>query len=69
MTSHEEFLRHAAECTSMAKFSRDPHSKAVWSGMAQRWVRCAELAKKQDLFLSQSHRANSHRRPKPGWSH
>ena len=69
MRSHEEFLRHAAECASMAKFTRDPHSKAVWSGMAQRWVRCAELAKKQDLSLRQSHKANSHRRPKPGWSH
>ena len=69
MTSHEEFLRHAAECASMAKFCRDPQSKAVWNGMAQRWVRCAELARKQDLFVSQNHRANSHRRPKPGWSH
>jgi hypothetical protein len=41
----EHFLRHAAECESMAKFSHDPRNKAVWHGMAERWMRCAELAK------------------------
>jgi hypothetical protein len=41
----EQFLRHAAECESMAKFSHDPRSRAVWHGMAERWMRCAELAK------------------------
>jgi hypothetical protein len=45
ITPSEEFLRHAAECESMAKFSHDPGSKAVWRGMAERWMRCAELAK------------------------
>jgi len=32
----------------MAQFSRDPESKAVWRGMAERWSRCAELAKKHN---------------------
>jgi hypothetical protein len=44
----EEFLKHAADCEQMAKFTRDPVSKATWSGMAERWLRCAELAKKQN---------------------
>src|SRR5262249_23025055 len=48
MTAVEHFLRHAAECESMAQFSRDPQSKAVWRGMAERWSRGAELAKKHD---------------------
>ena len=38
----EEFLRHAADCQQMAKFTRDPASKATWSRMAERWLRCAE---------------------------
>jgi hypothetical protein len=44
-TPLEQFLRHAAECESMAKFSHDPGNKAAWHGMAERWMRCAELAK------------------------
>ena len=51
MTS-EDFLRHAAECEYMAKFSRDAHNKAVWRSMAERWVRCAELAKQQSAVNS-----------------
>jgi hypothetical protein len=43
----EEFLKHAAECKQTAKFTRDPESKATWNQMADRWVRCAELANQQ----------------------
>ena len=42
MNPSEEFLRHAAECQQMARFTRDPASKATWSRMAERWLRCAE---------------------------
>jgi hypothetical protein len=51
MNSHAEFLQHAAECESMAKFARDPDSKAVWSGMAQRWIRCAATIKSEELAV------------------
>jgi hypothetical protein len=47
MSPSEHFKRHAAECASMAQVTRDPQSKAVWQGMAQRWSRCAELASQQ----------------------
>ena len=30
----DEFLRHAADCQQMAKFTRDPASKATWRRMA-----------------------------------
>jgi hypothetical protein len=43
MNPSEEFLRHAAECKQMAKFTRDPASAATWSRMAERWVHCAEV--------------------------
>jgi hypothetical protein len=47
MNPPEEFLRHAADCQRMAKFTRDPASKATWSRMAERWLRCAEVFKSQ----------------------
>lgn len=43
MHTTDRFLKFAAECEVMAKFTRSPENKAVWSGLAQRWVRCAEL--------------------------
>jgi hypothetical protein len=38
----DEFLRHAADCQQMAKFTRDPASKATWRRMAERWLHCAK---------------------------
>jgi hypothetical protein len=43
MHATDRFLRFAAECEVMAKFTRNPQDKAVWNGLAQRWLRCAEL--------------------------
>lgn len=47
MNTSDRFLRFAAECEVMAKFSRSPENRAVWSGLAQRWQRCAELLEHQ----------------------
>jgi hypothetical protein len=47
MNPSEEFLRHAADCQRMAKFTRDPASKQTWNRMAERWIRCAEVFKSQ----------------------
>jgi hypothetical protein len=44
MTPSEVFMRHAAECKFMARCSRDRENREVWKRMAERWVRCAELA-------------------------
>ena len=48
MNTSDRFLRFAAECEVMAKFSRPPENRTVWSGLAQRWPRCAELVDQQD---------------------
>jgi hypothetical protein len=48
MNTSDRFLRFAAECEVMAKFSRTPENRTVWSGLAQRWTRCAELVDQQD---------------------
>ena len=50
MVPSENFIRRAAECDCMAKLSRDPENKKVWRRMAERWVRCAELAQQQDPY-------------------
>jgi len=47
MNPSEEFLRHAADCQRMAKFTRDRASRETWNRMAERWVRCAEVFKSQ----------------------
>jgi len=43
----EDFLKHAAECQTMAKFSRESENKLTWLRMAG-WIRCAELAKQRN---------------------
>ena len=48
MNTSDRFLRFAAECQVMAKFSPSSENRAVWRGLAQRWVRCAELIDHQD---------------------
>jgi len=49
MSPPEEFLKHAAECELMAKFSRRREDKETWRRMAERWLRCADLFTKQSL--------------------
>jgi hypothetical protein len=43
MDPSERFLRFAAECELMAKFTHSRENKVVWTRMAERWVRCARL--------------------------
>ena len=65
MTPSEHFMRHAAECKSMAEIALDAESKAAWKGMAERWRRCAELAK-QNMIDAREAR---HRKPARTTSH
>jgi hypothetical protein len=44
----EEFLRRATDCKQMAGSVRDPASRAAWAQMAERWLQCAEMAKRQN---------------------
>ena len=60
MNPSEEFLRHAADCQRMAKFTRDPASKATWNRMAERWLHCAEVFDQQRAAAKPAPR---HRRP------
>jgi len=67
MNTSDRFLRFAAECEVMAKFSRTPENRAVWSGLAERWIRCARLMNHQDYSEGRSRRSLK-RHPKPVYS-
>ena len=69
MILSEEFMRHAADCERMAKFTRDHENKSVWNGMAERWLRCAELAKKHSSATHNGDKVKSHRKRADSWSH
>jgi hypothetical protein len=43
MHTADRFLKFAAECKLMAKSTRSTENRAVWNGLAQRWLRCVEL--------------------------
>jgi hypothetical protein len=58
----DEFLRHAADCQQMARFTRDPASKATWSRMAERWRHCAEVFQSQRLAAPPSKRRSAQSR-------
>jgi hypothetical protein len=43
MDPSEKFVRFAAECELMAKFTHSAENRTVWTRMAERWMRCARL--------------------------
>src|SRR6516165_9790979 len=51
MDTTDKFLRFAAECEAMAKISPSRENKVLWNGLAQRWLRCAQLTEKLDSDL------------------
>jgi hypothetical protein len=59
MDTSDRFLRFAAECEVMAKFTRSREDKAVWNGLAQRWLKCAELMGQEHSTLH--HRSSARR--------
>jgi hypothetical protein len=62
MEPSERFLRFAAECELMAKFTRSPENKTVWTRMAERWLRCAHLYDRESAI---AHSAPARRQRTP----
>jgi hypothetical protein len=54
MDTADRFLRFAAECQAMAKLSPSRENKLLWTDLAQRWQRCAQLTEKLDNDLQSS---------------
>jgi hypothetical protein len=65
MNPSEEFLRHAADCQQMAKFSRDAASKETWNRMAERWLSCAERFNNEIAAAHRQPVKRPHRRSAP----
>ena len=66
MHTPDLFLARAAECETMAKISREPDNRAIWTRMAERWHRCAEVELRASLAAH--HASDQHRKSPPGWS-
>jgi hypothetical protein len=69
MNTSEKFLRFAAECTLMAELTHNPGNKTVWSHMAERWLRCAELVDRQSSEAHDASVVKRHRKPVRSWTH
>jgi hypothetical protein len=65
----EKFLRFAAECELMAKFTRNPENRTVWTRMAERWLRCAQLYDQEASAARTTMSAKRHRSPAHSWAH
>jgi hypothetical protein len=59
----DRFLRFAAECEVMAKVTRSRENKAVWNGLAQRWLRCAEMMDQSRANVARPHPPKRQQRP------
>ena len=51
MDTPVEFRKYAAACEIMTKLAKDTQSKAVWKGMAERWLPCAKLEEQEAIVL------------------
>jgi hypothetical protein len=69
MTPSEKFMRFAAECELMAKFTRNPENRTVWTRMAERWLRCAQLYDREASAAQHAVTAKRHRSAAHGWAH
>lgn len=69
MNTSEKFLRFAAECSLMAELTHNPENKTVWSHMAERWLRCAELVDRQSSEAHYASVVKRHRKPVHRWAH
>jgi hypothetical protein len=69
MSATERFLKFAAECEVMAKFSPSPENKVTWHRMAERWVRCAELNERQDSLAHAAAPKKRHWKSEDNWVH
>jgi chorismate-pyruvate lyase len=69
MDPAERFLRFAAECELMAKLTRNPENRLVWTRMAERWVRCARLHGDRNAVVHAGRLARPHRAPAQSLAH
>jgi hypothetical protein len=62
-------MKFAAECQLMAKFTHSPENRTVWTRMAERWQRCAELYDRESSAVHSTSAAKRHRGSTHSWTH
>jgi hypothetical protein len=68
MSAAEKFRKFASECRVMAEFAGSRESKAIWDGLAARWVRCAELNELRWSTETLDRIARRHQKPFRDWT-
>lgn len=63
MNTADRFLKFATECQIMARSTRSARDRAVWKGLAERWVRCAYLIDQKHPDLRRAGPARRQRTP------
>jgi hypothetical protein len=67
MSPAERFVKLAAECERMAKFTHTRESRIEWARFAQRWRRYAEIYDRQESAAHHGSLTRRHRAaPKTG---
>ena len=69
MNASERFLKFAAECEAMAKFSHSRENKTVWRELAERWLRIADFVERQNTLANSVGRPKQHRKRLHSWAH
>ena len=69
MNTAEKLYRFAAECEFMAKLTHNPKNKTIWTHMAERWIRCAELFDRQSSAAEPDGSTKRHRKTTHHWAH
>ena len=69
MSPAERFVRFAAECDRMAKFTHIPENKTEWTRMAARWRLYADFYDQQTSAVRRGTSTKRHRAPAHSWSH
>jgi hypothetical protein len=64
MDTSTDFRKYAADCETMSNLANDAESKAVWKGMAERWLLCAKLAEDEDDALRRQREEKAKREPR-----
>ena len=69
MNASDRFLRFAAACEAMAKFTRSPENVTVWHQLAERSLRIADLIEHQNTLLVDVGRMKRPQKRRHGWAH
>jgi len=69
MNASDRFLRFAAECEFMAKFTPSPENEIAWRKMAARWLRIADLFERQNTLAHAAGSMKRHQKSAHGWAH